>query len=126
MSRSARLLRREARRCGRRIGRMSESYARGAASPPLLEQTISDNLDAAVAGFPEREALVSCHQGRRYTYAQLGAAVDELGRALLAAGLRQGDRLGLWSPNCAEWALVQYATAKIGVIQVNVNPAYRT
>jgi fatty-acyl-CoA synthase len=105
---------------------MSESYARGDGATPMLEETIGDNLDRIVARFGDREALVSVHQERRYTYAQLGAAVDELARALIAAGLQIGDRVGVWSPNCAEWTIVQYATAKVGVILVNINPAYRT
>jgi fatty-acyl-CoA synthase len=75
---------------------------------------------------PGNLALVSRHQNRRYTYAELDAAVDEVARGLLAAGLQAGDRIGIWSPNCAEWVLVQYATAKAGVILVNINPAYRT
>jgi fatty-acyl-CoA synthase len=105
---------------------MTGSYARGGTTPPLLEETIGANLSRSIERFGDREALVSCAQGRRYTYAELGAAVDELARGLMAAGLRQGDRLGIWSPNCAEWALVQYASAKIGAILVNINPAYRT
>jgi len=102
------------------------SYARGAAAPPLLEETIGANFDRTVERFGEREAVVSCEQGLRYTYAELGAAVDLLARGLIAAGLQPGDRLGIWSPNCAEWTLVQYATAKLGVILVNINPAYRS
>ena len=105
---------------------MTDSYARGDTSAPLLDETIGANLERAVAGFGNREALVSCAQGRRYTYAELGVAVDELARALMAADLAKGDRVGIWSPNCAEWTLVQYATAKLGVILVNINPAYRT
>jgi fatty-acyl-CoA synthase len=92
----------------------------------MLDETIGANLDRAVARFGDREALISCAQGRRYTYSELGAAVDELARALLAAGVAVGDRIGIWSPNCAEWTLVQYATAKLGAILVNINPAYRT
>jgi fatty-acyl-CoA synthase len=102
------------------------SYVHGASGTPLLGQTIGENLDRAVERWGEREALVSCHQGLRYTYAELGEAVDRLGRALLADGLRPGDRLGIWSPNRAEWVLVQYATAKAGIVLVNINPAYRT
>src|ERR1700744_4418620 len=105
---------------------MTGSYAPVDISTPLLEETIGANLERAVERFGDREALVSCHQDIRYTYAELGAAVDEVARALMAAGLTAGDRLGIWSPNCAEWTLVQYATARIGVILVNVNPAYRT
>ena len=102
------------------------SYAKGPNEPPLLEETIGENLDRAVERWGDREALVSCHQGVRYTYAELGEAVDRLARALLAEGVRPGDRLGIWSPNCAEWTLVQYATAKAGIVLVNINPAYRT
>jgi fatty-acyl-CoA synthase len=105
---------------------MSDSYARGETSTPLLEETIGANLDRAIQRFGDREALISCHQKVRCTYAELGAAVDEVSRALMAAGLEKGDRLGIWSPNRAEWTLVQYATARIGVILVNINPAYQT
>jgi fatty-acyl-CoA synthase len=105
---------------------MMGSYARGDTSVALLEETIGSNLDRAVQIYAERDGLVSCAQGIRYTYSELGIAVDELARALIAAGLDPGDRLGIWSPNCAEWTLVQYASAKIGAILVNINPAYRT
>jgi fatty-acyl-CoA synthase len=105
---------------------MTDSYARGDTTAGMLDETIGANLERAVARFGDREALVSCGQGRRYTYAELGAAVDELARALMAAGLATGDRIGIWSPNCVEWTLVQYATAKLGAILVNINPAYRT
>jgi fatty-acyl-CoA synthase len=105
---------------------MEPSYASGTSSTPLLGDTIGDNLDRAIGRWGEREALVSVHQHLRYTYAQLGEAVDRTARAFLAAGLEAGERVGIWSPNCAEWVLVQYATAKLGVILVNINPAYRT
>jgi fatty-acyl-CoA synthase len=105
---------------------MTDSYARGDTSAGMLDETIGANLERTVARFGDREALVSCAQGRRYTYAELGLAVDELARALMGAGLARGDRIGIWSPNCVEWTLVQYATAKLGAILVNVNPAYRT
>jgi fatty-acyl-CoA synthase len=101
------------------------SYASGPSTVPLLGETIGANLERTVARFPDAEALVSCHQGLRYTYAQLDAAVNDVARGLLALGLQAGDRLGIWSPNFAEWALVQFATAKVGVILVNINPAYR-
>jgi fatty-acyl-CoA synthase len=104
----------------------AESYSRGPQAPPLLEQTIGANLDATIGRFGEREALVSCHQGVRYTWSELGDAVDEVARGLIAAGLVKGDRLGIWSPNCSEWTLVQYASARLGVILVNINPAYQT
>ncbi len=102
------------------------SHTVGATEPPLLEQTIGDNLDSAVATYPDREALVDRAQGIRLTYRELGEQVDRLARALLAAGLEKGDRIGIWSPNTAEWVLVQFATAKVGAILVNINPAYRT
>src|SRR6185436_13823895 len=105
---------------------MELSYASGPSTTPLLGDTIGDNLDRTIARFGEREALVSVHQDLRYTYSQFGEAVDRTARALIAAGLEKGDRVGIWSPNCAEWTLVQYATAKAGVILVNLNPAYRT
>jgi fatty-acyl-CoA synthase len=101
------------------------SYAHGACDEPLLGETIGHNLARTADRVPEAEALVSCHQGVRYTYAEFDAAVDRLAGGMLAAGLQKGDRVGVWSPNRAEWALVQYATARIGVILVNINPAYR-
>jgi len=105
---------------------MTLSYAHGTSDTPLLGQTIGANLEATAQRVPDAEALVSCQQGLRFTYAEFDAAVDRVAAGLLAAGLRRGDRLGVWSPNRAEWALVQYATAKLGVILVNINPAYRT
>ena len=103
-----------------------ESYGSGVSSLPLLGETIGANLERTVARVPDREALVSCHQGVRFTYAQFDEQVDVIARGLLDLGLERGDRLGLWAPNYAEWALIQYATAKAGVILVNLNPAYRT
>jgi fatty-acyl-CoA synthase len=102
------------------------SYAHGACDEPLLGETIGHNLDRTIARVPDTDALVSVHQDVRYTYAEFGRAVDLLAGGMLAAGLAKGDRVGVWSPNRAEWALVQYATAKLGVILVNINPAYRT
>ena len=102
------------------------SHTRGETDPPLIEQTIGDNFDATVARFPDREALVDVAQGKRWTYAALLADVDTLARALLAIGVKTGDRVGIWAPNCSEWTLVQFATAKIGAILVNINPAYRS
>src|SRR5207248_8661563 len=93
---------------------------------PLLGETIGANFEAASGRFPDNEALVSRHQDLRYTYAELNEAVDVVARGLLDLGIEKGDRVGIWSPNCAEWVLVQYATAKIGAILVNINPAYRT
>ncbi len=105
---------------------LSESHAVGPTDVPLLEETIGANLERTVRQHGQREALVVRHQGLRYTYEELNAATDELARGLLAAGIERGDRVGIWAPNCAEWVLTQFATAKIGVILVNVNPAYRT
>ncbi|SDJ94224.1 fatty-acyl-CoA synthase [Nonomuraea maritima] len=102
------------------------SYSSATAETPLLGETIGANLERTVARFADREALVDVPTGRRWTYAQLDADVDDLARALLARGVGKGDRVGIWAPNRAEWVLVQYATAKIGAILVNVNPAYRT
>ena len=102
------------------------SHAAGETTPPLLDETIGANLDATIARFPDREALVDRAQGIRWTYAEFGAEVDRLARALLAVGLAKGDRIGIWAPNCAEWTLTQYATAKLGAILVNINPSYRT
>ena len=95
------------------------SHAVGGTEPPLLEQTVGDNLDAAVTRYPDREALVDRAQGVRLTYAELGERVDRLARALLASGVEKGDRVGIWSPNTAEWVLVQFATAKVGAIHAN-------
>jgi fatty-acyl-CoA synthase len=103
-----------------------ESYAQGESSPALLEETIGANFERAVASYADREALVEVASGRRWTWSELGADVDRLARGLVAAGVEKGDRVGIWAPNCAEWTLTQYATAKIGAILVNVNPAYRT
>jgi len=102
------------------------SYSHGVSDVPLLGETIGANLERTVARFGDRDAVVSCHQGVRMSYAELDAAVDRVASGLLAAGLHKGDRVGIWSPNCAEWVLVQFATAKAGVILVNINPAYRT
>src|ERR1700761_4368211 len=105
---------------------MEASVSRGPGTPALPEETIGACLRRIAGEFGEREALVSREQGMRFTYAELDAAVDRLARGLLAAGLERGDRVGIWSPNCAEWTLTQLATARVGVILVNVNPAYRT
>jgi len=101
------------------------SYAHGVGAKPLLGETIGANLERTAARYPDREAIVSCHQRLRLSYAEFDAQVDQLARGLMAAGLGIGDRVGIWSPNRVEWALVQYATAKAGAILVNVNPAYR-
>ena len=103
----------------------SISYASGASERPLLGMTIPHFFDRVVAEHGGREALVSVHQHIRLTYSQLAERVNELARAFIAAGFGKGDRVGIWSPNNVEWTLVQYATAKAGLILVNINPAYR-
>ncbi|WP_216217650.1 AMP-binding protein [Amycolatopsis aidingensis] len=101
------------------------SYVSGTAEVPLLGDTIGDNLDRTVAAHPDRDALVDRAAGLRWTYRELAAEVDALALGLLDLGVRKGDRVGIWSPNRAEWTFLQYATAKIGAILVNINPAYR-
>jgi fatty-acyl-CoA synthase len=103
-----------------------KSYTSAISDTPLLGDTIGENLDAAVRRFPDSPALIDVPAGRRWSYAELAADVDALALGLLAAGVTVGDRVGIWAPNCAEWVLTQYATAKIGAILVNINPAYRT
>jgi fatty-acyl-CoA synthase len=101
------------------------SYSSGASAAPLLGDTIGANFCAAVSRYGAREALVDRPAGRRWTYAELAADVDAVALGLLATGIGKGDRVGIWAPNCAEWTITQYATAKIGAILVNINPAYR-
>ncbi len=103
----------------------NRSYASGASDKPLLGVTIGDLFDQIVARYPENEALVSRHQGLRYSYRALKTVVDQCARALLALGVAKGERVGIWAPNCAEWAITQFATSKIGAILVNINPSYR-
>ncbi len=102
------------------------SYSSSTAGQPLLGDTIGQNLAATVAAFPDRTAVVDVVGGRSYTYAEFGRVTDALALALLTDGVTVGDRVGIWAPNCAEWMVTQYATAKIGAILVNINPAYRT
>jgi fatty-acyl-CoA synthase len=102
------------------------TYVHGASPVALLGETIGQNLDRTAARSPDHDALVSVHQGVRQTYAEFHAAVEEVARGLLALGIEPGERVGIWSPNNAEWVTLQYATAKVGAILVNVNPAYRT
>lgn len=104
---------------------MTASYSSGTSAAPLLGDTIHANLAATVARFGDREALVDKATDRRWTYAELSAEVDRAAAGLHSLGVRKGDRVGIWAPNCAEWVFVQYATARIGAILVNVNPAYR-
>jgi fatty-acyl-CoA synthase len=102
------------------------SYASGVSDVPLLGETIGENLERTVARFGDREVLVDVAAGTRWTYTEFDAAVNRVALGLLARGIAKGERVGIWAPNCAEWVIVQYATAKIGAILVNVNPAYRT
>lgn len=102
------------------------SYVSGVSEKPLIGRTIGAYFDAVAAGHPDRLALIARHQGVRWTYAELKARVDALAAGLLALGLAPGDRIGVWAPNCWEWLVTQYATAKAGLILVNINPAYRT
>ncbi len=101
------------------------SYTSGICNKPLIGKTIGKLFDEIVAQYPENEALIVHHQGIRLTYRQLKEQVDTCARALIAIGLEKGERVGIWSPNCAEWAIIQFATAKIGAILVNINPSYR-
>ncbi|SLK00759.1 AMP-binding protein [Arthrobacter sp. P2b] len=107
------------------------AYTAGDTDVPLLEETIGANFERVVARFPYHDALIEAGpvpgaDARRWSYAKMNDDVDRLARALLAVGIAKGDRVGIWSPNCAEWTLLQYATAKAGAILVNVNPAYRS
>ena len=101
------------------------SYSHGASDVPLLGETIGVNFDRTVARWGDRPGLISCAQGISWTYAQLGEKVDAFAAGLLTLGLQPGDRVGIWSPNNAEWIVTQFATAKAGIILVNINPAYR-
>src|SRR5438876_4771487 len=104
---------------------MAPSYVSGSSTVPLLGETIGACLDRVVAAHPTREALVSCHQKRRLTFSELQVEVERVAGGLLAVGVERGDRVGIWTPNCAEWLITQYASARVGAILVNVNPAYR-
>ena len=102
------------------------AYTYGASNISLIGETIDQNLRKTVEKYPNKEALISVHQNYRVTYAEFYAQVTAVAKGLIALGVKQGDRVGIWSPNCYEWTLLQYATAKIGAIMVNINPAYRT
>jgi fatty-acyl-CoA synthase len=102
------------------------AHAVGVTSPPLLEETIGSAFDRTVDTYPDHEALVVPFQGIRLTYRQLGEQVDRVARGLMGLGINKGDRVGMWSPNNAEWVYIQFAAAKAGVILVNINPAYQT
>ncbi len=101
------------------------SYTSATSCTPLLGETIGDMFDRIVNQFPDNDALVSVHQGIRWSYRELHQQVETCARALMAIGAAKGDRIGIWSPNNAQWCVTQFATAKIGAILVNINPAYR-
>ncbi len=101
------------------------SYVHGAVDTPLLGQTIGQNFDEASTKYADQLALVSRHQGIRYSYQELRDQVDRVACSLRRLGFRRGDRLALWATNSAEWTVIQYATAKAGIILVTLNPSYR-
>ncbi len=102
------------------------SYTSSTADKPLIGMTIGDKFDEIANQYPDNDALIVLHQNIHWTYRELQQQVNQCARALLAVGVRKGDRVGVWSPNCSEWTVSQFATAKIGAILVNINPAYRT
>ncbi len=103
-----------------------KSYAAGPANSPIIEETIGENFERTVRANPDAEALVDVATSRRWTYRELNDEIDVVACGLMSLGIEPGERVGIWAPNCAEWTIVQYATAKIGAILVNINPAYRT
>ena len=107
------------------MGALTQSYVNGASALPLLGDTVGVHFDRAAARWADAEALVARHQNVRWTYGELQRRVDACAAGLLAVGLEPGDRVGIWSPNNAEWVVTQFATAKAGLILVNINPAYR-
>jgi fatty-acyl-CoA synthase len=104
---------------------MTASFVHGLDDSPLRYETVGQALDAGVQAWGSNEALIVRHQGVRWTYRELGERVDRLAAGLTRLGLEPGDRIGIWAPNCAEWTLTQFASAKAGLILVNINPAYR-
>ena len=107
------------------MARLTQSYMTGEGSGQLLYETIGTCFDRVVTQHPGNPALIVRHQGIRWSYQELKRQVDRLATGLLALGIRPGDRVGIWGPNSYEWIMTQFATAKIGAILVNVNPAYR-
>ena len=104
---------------------LKQSYICGASSDPIIYETIGNFFEGVVTKYPDTEALVVCHQDVRWTYAEFNKRIDDLAAGLLKLGITTGDRVGIWGPNSSEWAVTQMATAKIGAILVNINPAYR-
>ena len=107
------------------MARLTASHDSGTVATPLVADTIGAALAAVVDAQPDRPALVSRHQDIRWTWGELGEKVEKVALGLLALGIETGDRVGIWSPNCAEWTVLQFACARVGAILVNVNPAYR-
>jgi len=108
-----------------RQGEHMLSYIHGSSATPLLGHTLGESLNRAAEAFGDRDALISCHQHVRYTYGELLQQVNRAARALIYLGVERGDRVGIWSPNAAEWIVCQFAAAKVGAILVNINPSYR-
>src|ERR1700733_9152253 len=104
---------------------LAQSYVHGASDKPLIGETIGALLDRIAAEAPDAPALIARHQAVRWTYRELRKRADDLAAGLMALGLKPGERIGIWSPNNSEWVLTQFATAKAGLILVNINPAYR-
>ena len=105
---------------------MNASYSHGVSTRALIGKTLGDVLDEVAVEFAANEALVSVFENQRFTYARFRDEVNRCARAMMALGVQKGDRVGIWSTNCLAWVLAQFATAKLGVILVNINPAYRT
>ena len=103
----------------------SLSYSHGVSDIPLKGETIGDSLFETVQKYPNSEALVVASQDYRATYQELWDQVEEVAKSLIAHGIQKGDRVGIWAPNRFEWVLVQFATARVGAIMVNINPAYK-
>jgi fatty-acyl-CoA synthase len=107
-------------------GKISRSYAFMGSEKPLIGKTIGDMFDDIVEEYPDNDAIVSLNQGIRFTYRELAQAVDRAAKGFIGLGLKKGDRLAIWATNIAEWIITQFASAKAGIILVNINPAYRT
>ena len=107
------------------MGKLSRSYVHGGSDKPLIGQTLGEYFDGAARRWADNDALVVRQQNLRWSYAELSRRVDDFACGLLALGLQPGDRIGIWSPNNSEWVVTQFATAKAGLMLVNINPAYR-
>src|SRR5262249_55887504 len=107
------------------MSKLTASYAHGVSDTPLLGDTIGIHFDKTVARFPNHDAVIARHENIRWTWTQFKAEVDAVAAGLIALGLEPGDRVGIWSPNNSAWITTQFATAKAGLVQVNINPAYR-